>query len=102
MVVKMSDTFKEYLKDILPQIGVTKVTPDDALVIHMRLVEDIKKMEAARGGFTHEWVTLKSKGRVVIPDSLRAAIGAVEGTRFDAHLFPNPEKPRGIALIKER
>jgi len=102
MTVKMTDEFTEYLKTILPQIGVTKVSQDDALIIHMRLVEDIKKMEAARGGFTHEWVTLKSKGRVVIPESLRAAIGATEGTRFDAHLFPNPEKPRGIALIKER
>jgi len=102
MTVKMTDEFREYLGDILPQIGVTKVTPDDALVIHMRLVEDIKRMEQARGGFIHEWVTLKSKGRVVIPENLRNAIGAVEGTRFDAHLFPTPEKPRGIALIKER
>jgi len=102
MTVKMTDEFREYLGDILPQIGVTKVTPDDALVIHMRLVEDIKRMEQARGGFIHEWVTLKSKGRIVIPENLRNAIGAVEGTRFDAHLFPTPEKPRGIALIKER
>ena len=102
MTVKMTDEFREYLGDILPQIGVTKVTPDDALVIHMRLVEDIKRMERTRGGFIHEWVTLKSKGRVVIPENLRNAIGAVEGTRFDAHLFPTPEKPRGIALIKER
>ena len=102
MTVKMSDTFKEYLKNILPQIGVTKVTPDDALIIHMRLVEDIKKIEKARGGFEHEWITLKSKGRLVIPKNLRTAIGATEGTRFDAHLFPNPQNPRGIALIKER
>jgi len=100
--VKMTDEFKEYLKDILPQIGVTKVTTNDALAIHTALIEDIKKMEAARGGFIHEWVTMKSKGRVVIPENLRTAIGAIEGTRFDAHLFPNPEKPRGIALIKER
>ena len=102
MVVKMTDEFTEYLKNLLPQIGVAKVTQDDALVIHMRLVEDIKKMEAARGGFIHEFVTMDNKGRVVIPENLRAAIGATKNTRFDAHLFPSIEKPRGIALIKER
>ena len=102
MAITMIDAFKEYLKHILPQIGVTKVSTDDALTIHLRIIEDIKKMEKTRKGFIHEWVTLKSKGRVVIPENLRTAIGATEGTRFDAHLFPSIEKPRGIALIKER
>ena len=70
-------------------------------MIHKRLVDDLKKIERARGGFTHEWVVLKSKGRVVLPESLRTAIGANEGTRFDTHLYPNPQKPRGILLLKE-
>ena len=99
---KILSKFKEYLELILSQIGVTKVSMDDALTIHLGLIEDIKKMEKARNGFIHEWVTLKTKGRVVIPKNLCTAIGATEGTRFDAHLFPNIEKPRGIALIKER
>jgi len=97
----MTDDFKEYLDYILPQMGVQKVSRGDALIIHQRLVADIKKIERARGGFTHEWVNLKSKGRLVLPKNLRAAIGATEGTRFDAHLYPNPEKPRGILLLKE-
>ena len=96
------EALEQYLKDTLPQIGVTRITLDDTHTIHLGIIENIKRMEQARGGFTHEWVTLKSKGRVVIPENLRNAIGAVEGTRFDAHLFPTPEKPRGIALIKER
>jgi len=100
-MVKMTDAFKEHLTTILPQIGVQKISKADALVIHQRLVEDIKKMERARGGFTHQWIDLKSKGRIVIPDELRTAIGATKGTRFDAHLYPNPQKPKGILLIKE-
>jgi len=98
----MSDEFKEQLAHILLELDAEKVTLDDAKELYKNLIRHIKKLEQVRGGFIHEFVTLKSKGRVVIPDSLRAAIGAVEGTRFDAHLFPNPEKPRGIALIKER
>jgi len=102
MTVKMTEDFTKALDSILAQVGVQKVSKADATIIHMRLVEDIKKIEKARGGFEHEWITLKSKGRLVIPKNLRTAIGAVEGTRFDAHLFPNPQNPRGIALIKER
>jgi len=102
MTVNMTEDFTKALEHILTQIEVQKVSKADATTIYLILVEEIKKMEAARGGFTHEWTTLKSKGRVVIPESLRTAIGATEGTRFDAHLFPNIEKPRGIALIKER
>jgi len=97
----MTEDFKDYLDYILPQIGVQKVSTEDALTIHQRLVKDIKTIERARDGFSHEWINLKSKGRIVLPNNLRTAIGATEGTRLDAHLYPNPQKPRGILLIKE-
>ncbi|GAH04148.1 unnamed protein product, partial [marine sediment metagenome] len=99
--VKMSENFKNYLEEILPQIGTTKVSKADALVIHQRLVADIKKMEKARGGFSHEFITLKERGRLVLPEPLRTALGAIPGTRFDAHLYPDPDNPRGILLMKE-
>jgi len=98
----MSNEFKEHLAHILLELDAEKVTLDDAKELYKNLIRQIKKLEQVRGGFEHEWVTLKSKGRFVLPDSLRTAIGAVEGTRFDAHLFPDPQNPRGIALIKER
>ena len=97
----MTEDFKDYLDYILPQIGVQKVSTEDALTIHQRLVKDIKTIERARDGFSHEWINLKSKGRIVLPNNLRTAIGATEGTKFDAHLYPNPQKPRGILLLKE-
>lgn len=93
--------FRKNLKDILKEISVKRVTHEDAETILKTMVDHIKEMEEAREGFTHEWVTLKTKGRVVIPERLRTAIGATEGTRFDVHLFPNPQQPRGLAFIKE-
>jgi len=97
----MTEGFREYLKAVINSEGFQKITEADTLIVHKRLVEDLKKIEKARGGFSHEWITLKSKGRVVLPDNLRTAIGATEGTRFDAHLYPNPQRPRGIVLLKE-
>ena len=101
MAVKLSDDFTEYLGRLLDTLGVQKVSTQDALTLHQLLVDDIKKMEKAREGLSHEWITLKSKGRLVLPTNLRTAIGAHTGTRFDAHLYPNQQTPRGILLLKE-
>ena len=96
------ETFKDYLKLLLDSMKVKSVSTDDAERLQKQLEREIRKIDRARGAFTHEWVTLKAKGRVVIPQNLRILIGAHEGTRFDCHLYPNPQNPRGIALIKER
>jgi len=100
MVIKMTEDFTRNLTYILEQIGVKKVTVGDALIIHQQLIEDIKKMERTRGGIDHQWIELKSRGRIVLPENIRVSLGATEGTRFDAYLYPGPDEPKGILLTK--
>ena len=95
------DAFKTYLEKLLSNLKTEMVTLEDAPTIHRELETLVKKMEKSRKGLIHEWVVMKSRGRIVIPENLRNAIGATEGTVFDAHIIPNMKKPRGIALIME-
>ena len=102
MSVKKPENFDSVLANILKQIGVNKISvKTDSTTILKSLVADLKKMENVRGGFTHEWVSMDKRGRIVIPENLRNSIGAQNGTRLDAHLYPDPSKPRGILLLKE-
>lgn len=97
----MTNDFKDPLAHILLELNAEKVTLDDSKEIFKRLLKQIRNLERAREGFTHEWITMKARGRLVIPQDLRILIGATRGTRFDAYIYPSPEKPRGILLIKE-
>jgi len=94
-------SFEEYLDGLLREMKVSAVTVEDADRLEKALKREIKKLEEARRGFAREWVTVKERGRVVIPKRLRNALGLVEGTVLDCHLYPDPMRPRGLVMIKE-
>jgi len=96
------DKFKEYLEPLLVSMKVKSVTTEDAERLQKQLEREIRKIDRARTGFTHEWTTIRARGRVVIPRTLRNALDLKEGTVLDCHIYPNTQKPRGILLIKER
>jgi len=96
-----NDCFEEYLEALLKDLGVDKVDMDDAQTLHQQLISTIRNMNKARGGLSHTWIQLKKRGRIVIPDGMRKALGWNAYDTLDCHLYPNQHKPKGILLVKE-
>ena len=102
MPSQIQDKFMDYLEPLLVSMKVKSVTTEDAERLQKQFEREIRKIDRARTGFTHEWTTMRARGRVVIPRTLRNALDLKEGTVLDCHIYPNPQKPRGILMLKEK
>ena len=96
--IKVTSRDRYFLFEVL---GVEKVTIEDRELLLGSLTDQIKKLERARKGLSHEWATIDSRGRITLRKRLMVQLGWRAGDILDLLLYPDAHKPRGLLLLRE-
>ena len=97
----LREEFEGFLESFFKALGVEKVTIEDRELLLGSLTDQIRKLERARRGLSHEWATIDGRGRITIRKRLMVQVGWKAGDTVDVHLYPNPGRPRGLLLLRE-
>jgi hypothetical protein len=97
----LGEVFAAFLEAFLRSLGAENVTVQDKELLLEGLTKTIRRLERARKGLSHEWVKIDDRGRITLRRPLLTRLGWEPGDTVDMHLYPNPDRPRGLLLLRE-